>query len=262
VVCYDISENNLSKFKKRATISLNSLDVFKNSDVIFLSLPSSKEVKEVTDKFLESKCKNKTIIDLSTSYPFITQNIYKEFKAQHLEFSDASISGTPNQAKNGEITLLFGGDKDTYDNNLNIMSSFSKKVHYMGSSGSGNIAKLINNYLAVMYDVLYAEIFPFAEYLGMDTSYSFKVIGESGVDSRLYRTAGKQIVEKNFNLNFSLDLALKDLNYVKNMHEEMDVPSHVLDGAINLLTLGTTDGTNTKDITEIANTVEYFYKGG
>src|SRR5699024_7758649 len=96
----------------------------------------------------------------------------------------------------------------------------------------------------------------------MDTSYLFKDIGERGVDSRLYRTEGKQIVEKNFNLNFFLRLALMDLNYVKNMHDEMDVPSDVLDRAINLLTLRTTDGTNTKDLTEVANTLEYFYKGG
>lgn len=260
VTCYDISKENLNRFKKSATIADSIEDVFLNTDIIFMSLPSSNQVEEITSVFLKLKAENKSVIDLSTSYPFSTIKINKKFEEKGWEYSDLSITGTPLQAEKGDITLLFGGSEEEYNKTVKILNSFSKKTYYMGKSGSGNIAKLANNYLAIMYDLLYAEIFPFAEAVGMDVEKLYEVIGESGVNCKLYQSAALKIVKKDFNLSFALELASKDLRYLKAMYEEIDSPSIILDGGMELIELGEKQGFGSEDITILAKVVEDFTK--
>ncbi|MDF2721716.1 MAG: NAD-binding protein [Paenibacillus sp.] len=253
VTVFDISKENLQMFASIAQIANNREQLVDESEVIFLSLPGSIQVEETVHAFIGHGVAGKTIIDLSTSYPLSSEKLHDEVRQAGGQFADASLSGTPTHAEQGALIVTFGGDLETFQACAPIIESFaSRGIHHMGAAGSGNIAKLVNNYLAIMYTALYAEIFPLAEKMGFDTHKLFEIIGQSGVNCPMYQMNGAKIVNQRYDPAFSLDFALKDITYVKRLYEEYQVPSFVLDGGLTMLRIGHLKGYGGNDLSELA----------
>lgn len=252
---FDKDENKMLRFKDSAKTAKNVSKVLVESDLTFLSLPGSVQVEEVAGEMFEAGVKDKSVIDLSTSYPFSSQKLYKRFKEAGGEFADASLTGTPVHAREGNLVTVFGGDEELFLKYEHVLEAFSRKTYYVGPAGSGNIAKLSNNYIAIMYVMLYAEIFSIAEKIGTDTNRLFDIIGNSGVDCDIYKNVGRKIVKKTYEPAFAVELAAKDLSYVKKICDEIDVPSLLLDGGLNILRIAKCEGLGNKDITEAAKAV-------
>nr|WP_306434443.1 NAD-binding protein [Paenibacillus sp. J2TS4] len=128
-------------------------------------------------------------------------------------------------------------------------------MHHVGGPGAGNIAKLVNNYLSIMYISLYAEIFPLAEKMGFDTGKLFEIIGQSGVNCAMYQSNAAKIVNQTYTPSFALDLALKDISYVKKLFDEHQIPAFVLDGGLSLLRMGHLKGYGGHDVSEMGRVV-------
>lgn len=259
---FDINEANMADFASTASLASTKEQVIEESDLIFLSLPGSVQVEESIEQFIACGVKGKTIIDLSTSYPLSSQQQYEKVIRAGGKFADASLTGTPTHAAEGALIVTFGGDEPTFEQCLPVMTSFaSRGVHYIGGPGAGNIAKLANNYLSIMYIALYSEIFPLAEKLGFDTRKLFEIIGESGVSCPMYMSNGAKIVDQTYDPSFSLDFALKDISYVKRLFDDNQIPSFVLDGGLNLLKLGHRKGYGSNDLSEMARVMREIIQG-
>lgn len=259
---YDINSVNMEPFSSKAHLAESKQELLKRSDFIFMSLPGSVEVEQWIEEFIAEGVEDKVIIDLSTSYPLSSQALHAKVKQAGGQFADASLTGTPVHAADGALIVTFGGDRETFDQSLPLIESFaSRGVHYMGGPGAGNIAKLANNYLAIMYVALYSEIFPLAEKLGFDTKKLFEIIGQSGVGGGMYQSNAAKIVDKTYDPSFSLDFALKDISYVKKLYEDHQIPSFVLDGGLNLLRLGHLKGYGQNDLSEMARVVREMMEG-
>jgi len=122
----------------------------------------------------------------------------------------------------------------------------------MGNSGSGNITKLISNYLAIMYICIYSEIFPLAEKLGVNIENVYNIIGESGVNCGLYQIAGRKIISKKYEQAFAIKLAYKDLSYVKQLFEKYTKNTLILDICMDRLKIAMEKGLRNCDISEVA----------
>lgn len=259
VTVYDINKEQVQLFASDAAIAQDPGELLNRCDIIFLSLPSSVQVEETVLEFIAQGVEGKSIIDLSTSYPLSSRQLYDKVTAAGGRFADASLTGTPIHAEQGTLIVTFGGDRETFEATRGIIASFaSRGVQYMGGPGAGNIAKLANNYLAIMYTALYAEIFPLAEKLGFDTQKLFETMGQSGVNCAMYQSNGSKIVNQTYDPSFSLDLALKDITYVKKLFEEYSMPSFILDGGLTLLRLGHLKGYGDKDLSEMARVVREY----
>lgn len=253
---FDINEENSRPFADKANIAANVGEVLERSDVIFLSLPGSPQVEETVELFISQGVNGKMIVDLSTSYPLSSSKLHAQVKAAGGQFADASLTGTPTHAQQGNLIVTFGGDDEAFAQCAPIIGTFAARgVHHIGGPGAGNIAKLANNYLSIMYIALYSEIFPLAEKLGFDTDKLFEIIGNSGVNCPMYQSNAPKIINKTYDPSFALDLALKDLTYVKKLFDEHQFPSFVLDGGLNLLKIGHQKGYGSNDCSEMARVV-------
>ena len=258
-IVYDLSEAARKKFEGKAKIAESAEEVFKAADVTLLSLPGFPEVEAMTDKFLEIGVKGKGVIDISTSYPVSSKKIHDKFKAAGGDYLDAPLTGTPVGAAEGTLVVNVGGDEADYEKYKELIGAFSKASHYIGEAGAGNIAKLVNNYLAIMYIGLYAECFPLAEKMGYDVEKLFEIISDSGVNCPIYRnTVPKMCINKTFDPGFALNFCLKDLSYFKMLFDEFKAPSYILDGGINLFKTGKMLGLGDGDSSGAAKVV---YKG-
>jgi 3-hydroxyisobutyrate dehydrogenase-like beta-hydroxyacid dehydrogenase len=258
---YDTNRNALESFNNSATIVDDPVEVLKNSDRIFLSLPSSKEVEATVERFLAEGVEGKTIIDLSTSYPFSTKKLYKLVKEKGGVFVDAGLAGSPEDCENGKIMVLFGGDKSDYSRLESIMSSFCGKYKYVGESGSGHLAKLMMNFIGLSYISLYAQTLPLTEKMGMDNNIMRELISESGLGCGTFNFYAPKLLSKSYDLAFALELAHKDLTYVRKLFEEFQVPAFSLDGTLNLLRTGIKEGRGKKDVSEICAVMHEFFEG-
>ena len=253
VFVYDIKKEAAQKFDGRAVLASTPEELFKSAEVTFLSLPGFPEVEAMTDRFLAIGVRGKAVIDLSTSYPPSCKTIHGKFKNAGGIFLDAPLTGTPQAAADGTLVVNVGGSEADYEKYKDVIAAFSKASHYIGPAGAGNIAKLMNNYLAIMYSALYSECFPLAEKMGYDVNRLFEIISDSGVNCPIYqRVIPKMILNKTFDPGFSVNFCIKDLSYFKKLFDEYQCPTLILDGGLNSFRLAKAMGYGEDDASNVA----------
>jgi len=255
---FDINEKNANYFKGKATIAASSLEVFKNSDVIFLSLPNSNVIAEVTDEFFKEGVKGKVVIDVSTSYPMATKQLYARFKEEGGVFIDAPLLGGPAETAAGNAPCMVSGDKEEIDKVMHLIACYADPIDYVGESGNAHTVKLAMNFTSLSYAVVVAQIFPLMEKMGIDTKNLFKIMNEGPFGNWIFDFYGKKVVNRDYHVDFTLDLGLKDMTYVKKLYENYNVPAFVLDGVLDLLRTSLKEGKGRKDFSECAATMYEF----
>jgi 3-hydroxyisobutyrate dehydrogenase-like beta-hydroxyacid dehydrogenase len=227
---YDKSPKAMANFEGKATLATSSLEVFKASDVIFLSLPNSDIVEAVVGEFLELGVKEKTVVDTSTSYPDSTKMLYEKFKSQGGIFLDAPLLGGPANTASGTAPCMISGDKEDVDSVTDIIACYATPINYFGPIGSAHTVKIAMNFTSLMYAALASQMFPLMEKLGIDTKHLFKIMKEGSAGNGPFNFYGRKFVEKDYHLDFALELALKDMVYMKRLYDKFNVPAFLLDG--------------------------------
>ncbi len=259
VIVYDINDEKLAKYKDRAKIANDHVDVLRNSDIVMLSLPSSKEVESTIEQFLVDGIKGKFIVDMSTSYPPSTRKLYELVKEQDGVLVDVPLSGLPSDADEGKLCALFGGDKKNQEAIADVVKCFANSFPNMGPIGSGHVAKLIFNFIGLSYVSIYSLAFSLTEKLGLDNHQLFDLIKNTGMGCGTFDFYVPKMIDKTYNMAFALNLAHKDLSYVKNMFEEFQVPAYGLDGTLDMLRTAIRDGKGDEDYSVAISVMYEFF---
>ena len=98
------------------------------------------------------------------------------------------------------------------------------------------------------------------EKLGIDTKNLFRIMNEGSFGNGVFEFYGRKFVEKDYHMDFALDMALKDMVYMKRLYEKFNVPAFLLDGGLSLLREAVKDGRGKHDTSEMAAVV-YEYLG-
>ncbi|NLM78781.1 MAG: NAD(P)-dependent oxidoreductase [Ruminococcaceae bacterium] len=260
VTAYDINPAAMDFFRDRAVLANNSLDVFIASDVTFLSLPSSEVIESVVAAFLKHGVKGKTIVDTSTSYPESTKQLYAEFLAGGGHFIDAPLLGGPANTAAGNAPCMISGDQDAVDSVRSIVASYAEPINYFGPAGTAHTVKLAMNFSGLMYAALLAQMFPLMEKMGIDTQHLYQVMNDKSFGNGVFKFYAPKFVNKDYHLDFKLELALKDMQYVRRLYDQYNCPAFLLDGGLNLMREAVKEGRGTHDMSEIAAVV-YEYLG-
>ncbi len=260
VAVFDVNSENTKHFKSVATICNSSKDVFECSDVIFLSLPNSDIIEKVTNDFFDVGVKDKIVIDVSTSFPVATKALYAKFKAQGGAFIDAPLLGGPADTAAGNAPCMVSGDKDQIDKVMDLMACYAAPIDYMGESGNAHTVKIAMNFTGLGYATVVAQMFPLMEKMGIDTKQLFDVMNKGPFGNWVFDFYGRKVVNKDYHMDFALDLGLKDMTYMKKMYDQYNIPAFMLDGMLDLLRTSLKDGKGPKDYSQCAATV-YEYLG-
>jgi 3-hydroxyisobutyrate dehydrogenase-like beta-hydroxyacid dehydrogenase len=151
-------------------------------DVVLLSLPDSSVIEPVVlgDDGVAAHCRSgQIVVDLSTASPASTVAIHERLQSAGVEFLDAGISGGAKAADAGTLTLMVGGPGAALDTVRPILDRFSSKVFHMGASGSGHVAKLLNNFLNGVSLAATAEVMVAARKSGLDLERFLDVLNNS-----------------------------------------------------------------------------------
>ena len=196
-------------------------------DSIFTCLPSSKAVSAVVsgDKgILAGLRPGGTWIDMSTNDRNETLRLGALAAAKGINALESPVTGGVHKAAAANITVLVGGDEAVYQAHLPALQAMGNPVLYMGQLGNAAIIKVITNMLAFIHLVAAGEALMLAKRGGLDLAQSFEAIKASSGNSFVHETESQVILNGSYNINFTMDLACKDLGFAMQLGRDFGVP--------------------------------------
>lgn len=171
VIMYDASAECREKFRAEGYNVVETYSDFADADIIFLCVPDTDIVETIL--FDENNLRSilhagQIVIDLSTIKYNATLEIKNRLDAIGVEFLDSPISGMAARAVTGDLAVMVGGTEAVFLKIKPILERFGTNIQYMGSTGSGQLTKLINQLLFDINLAGMAEIMPFAVKMGLD----------------------------------------------------------------------------------------------
>lgn len=198
-------------------------DCVVDAEFVFLCVGEDKDVYAVMSEILPTVKEGAVIVDHTTASSKCAQKCYADAIAQGIGFVDAPISGGEAGAINGQLSVMCGGDQTDYDNALPIMEAYAKAVTLIGSSGSGQAAKMINQIcIAGILQGLSEGVY-FAEKMGLDMETVLKAIGKGAAQSWQMDNRAMTMSRGEFDFGFAVDWMRKDLGIVLETAKEKGV---------------------------------------
>jgi len=151
-------------------------------------------------------------IDTSTIYPMTSRKIGEALRAREVAFIDAPISGGPQGAENGTLSVMVGADAAALEKARPVLEVFGKNIFHMGPIGAGCSTKICNQMLTGTAHVLVAEAMVLGTKLGLDPQKLLDVLHVSSGQCRaLDRAVPEAILPRNFAAVYTVEGMIKDL---------------------------------------------------
>ena len=198
------------------------------SDVVFTCLPSPAVINAVVTGpngvLAGFAGRAGTWIDMSTNDRNETLRLGALAAEAGANMLEAPVTGGVHRAAAGQITVLVGGDESIFESHRELLGAVGNPVLYMGPLGSAALIKVITNMLAFVNLVSVGEALMLAKRGGLDLGKAFEAIKESSGNSFVHETESQVILNGSYNINFTMDLACKDLGFATQFGRELGVP--------------------------------------
>lgn len=196
-------------------------------DAVITCLPSPKVSERVLTGergILKGLKPGATWIEMSTLDEQEVLRLGKVAAEAGVRMLESPVTGGVHLAASGEITVIIGGDSDLYDLHLPAFQAMGKQIFRAGPLGKAAVIKVITNMLAFIHLIATGEALMLAKKGGIDLTDAFNIIKASSGNSFVHETEGQVILNGSYNINFTMDLAVKDLGFALGFGREFGVP--------------------------------------
>ncbi len=206
-----------------ASIASTPAELAKKAGIIFLIVRNSNDVKELLyskNGIVGAAGRGTVIADMTTTDPEFSKAISKRLASEGIEYLDAPISGGELGAQNAQLVIMVGGKKEAQEKCLPAFNSVSKKVVYMGESGSGQSIKLIHNQLSYTTFLAVCEAVILGEKIGLTAEPMIEVFNHG--TARCYATEvrfPRFILKENFHMGVPFSTAFKDISLARKLRD-------------------------------------------
>ena len=225
-------DHNLTKdfYDLGAKVASSAKELTEQVDLIITCLPSPKicaEVMEGEDGILNGLSENKIWLEMSTTDESEVKRIGKKVIEKKAIPLDGPVSGGCHRAATGNIAIFVGGERSAFDKILPVLTIMGRKVLHTGELGSASILKVITNYLASVHLVALGEAWTVAKKSNLDLSKVYKGIAVSSGNSFVHETESQVILNGSYNINFTMDLVLKDTSLFDQLAKKLKAPLEI-----------------------------------
>ena len=137
------------------------------------------------------------------------------------------MSGGCHRAATGNIAIFVGGERKAFEKILPALTVMGRKIFHTGELGTASILKVITNYLASTHLVALGEAWTVAKKSNLDLSKTYKGIAISSGNSFVHETESQVILNGSYNINFTMDLVLKDTSLFDNLAKKLNAPLEI-----------------------------------
>jgi 3-hydroxyisobutyrate dehydrogenase len=227
----DLDKNLTRSFKDLgATVANSAKELAEQVDLIITCLPSPKicaEVMEAEDGVISGLSENKIWLEMSTTDEAEIKRISKKIIEKKAIPLDGPVSGGCHRAATGNIAIFVGGERKAFDKILPALTVMGRKILHTGELGSATVLKVITNYLASVHLVALGEAWTVAKKSNLDLAKAYKGIAVSSGNSFVHETESQVILNGSYNINFTMDLVLKDTGLFDDLAKKLGAPLEI-----------------------------------
>ena len=189
----------------------------KDADIVFCCVGNDDDLRGVvlgTDGAFNGMGPGAVLVDHTTASASIARELSAAAMAKGLHFVDAPVSGGQAGAQNGLLTVMCGGDAVAFATVQPTGMAFSRAFTLLGGSGSGQLAKMVNQICIAGLVQGLSEAIAFGQKAGLDMNQVLEVIGKGAAQSWQMDNRGKTMAADKFDFGFAVDWMRKDLGLV------------------------------------------------
>ena len=201
--------------------------IAESCEVVITCLPSPdacREVMEASDGVIEGLSEGKVWMELSTTDEAEVRRIGALVEAIGADAVDCPVSGGCHRAETGNISIFAGCNREAFEKIFPVLSAMGKNILHTGYLGSASVLKVLTNYLASANLASLAEALTTASAAGMDLNTTYEAIRISSGNSFVHETESQVILNGSRNINFTMDLVVKDLGLFDQIANRHKVP--------------------------------------
>ena len=185
------------------------------ADFVFTCVGNDNDLREVTfgdNGIFKTIKKGSVYIDNTTASATIAREIYDYSKKNSFGFLDAPVSGGQAGAENGALTVMIGGEQESFDKAKDVIDCYSKKMKLLGKAGNGQLAKMVNQICIAGLVQGLSEGINFGLKAGLNMEDVIEVISKGAAQSWQMDNRYKTMIDNKFEFGFAVDWMRKDLN--------------------------------------------------
>ena len=227
----DLDKNLTNMFADMgAKVANSAKELAEKVDLIITCLPSPQicaEVMDAEDGIISGLSEKKIWLEMSTTDESEIKRLGKKVLDKKAIPLDGPVSGGCHRAATGNIAIFVGGERKAFDKILPVLTVMGRKVLHTGELGSASVLKVITNYLASTHLVALGEAWTVAKKSNLDLAKVFKGIAISSGNSFVHETESQVILNGSYNINFTMDLVLKDTGLFDNLAKKLNAPLEI-----------------------------------
>ena len=205
-------------------------EMAESCDTIITCLPSPaacSEVMEADDGILAGLSAGRVWMEMSTTDEAEVRRMGALVQAVGAEPVDCPVSGGCHRAATGNIAILAGCERSTFERVLPVLTAMGRRILHTGPLGSASVLKVVTNYLATANLVTLSEALVTAAAAGMDLSTTYEAIRVSSGNSFVHETESQVILNGSRDISFTMDLVVKDIGLFDDVATRHGVPLEV-----------------------------------
>lgn len=181
---------------------------------VIISLYTSDVVVEVLEQMRPGLHAGQILLDTTTGEPAQTVALGARLASQGVHYLDAPISGSSEQTRRGEATVIVGGERSPFEACADLWPILGQKVFHVGPCGSAAKMKLVSNLVLGLNRAALAEGLVYAGVLGVLPEAALEVLSGSMAYSRVMDVKGRKMIEGDFTVQARLSQHLKDVRLI------------------------------------------------
>ena len=242
LIVRDLDESLSESFaSKGAKVANSPKELAQKVDLVITCLPSPSicsEVMESENGVIVGLSKNKIWLEMSTTDESEVKRIGELVKSKGAIPLDGPVSGGCHRATTGNLSIFIGGERNAFEKIFPVLSVMGRKILHTGNLGSASILKVVTNYLASVNLVAIGEALTVAKKANMDLKTTYKAIRISSGNSFVHETESQVILNGSYNINFTMDLVVKDMSLFNNLSKKGNVPLEISPIVLNIFKEG------------------------
>jgi 3-hydroxyisobutyrate dehydrogenase len=184
------------------------------AEVFILCVGNDADVRQVVSQALPAMAPGGVVVDHTTTSAVVARDMAALAADSGRAFVDAPVSGGQAGAENGQLTIMCGGTPQAFAKAEPVIAAYAKAAKLMGASGSGQLAKMVNQICIAGVVQGLAEGLHFAKRAGLDPQLVYEAISKGAAQSWQMDNRWKTMTEGKFEFGFAVDWMRKDLGLV------------------------------------------------
>lgn len=205
-------------------------------DAVCVVLPSLAAVEDVVlgPGGLAETARGRTVLQMSTISPALTERLAGECAARGVGFLDCPISGTSAMVARGDGIIFVGAERALYERCRPLLEAILPRAVHVGAAGQAMVLKLVANLLVAVHSAAAAEALSMVERAGLDVPQALELLASSAATSRMLEVRGPLIAKRDFPAQMKLDLFMKDLHLIQEAAGALGAPVPLTEAAARL----------------------------